>query len=174
MSNAAIADLFVARSRHLLSVEYPTKIRRCLAVLPERATWQRADEGSNTIGNLLLHLAGNIRQWIACGVGGAVSSRDRAAEFAAHEGADASVLLNNLTLQIAEAVDIIGALEPARLPERIVVQGRDVTVLDAIYHVVEHCALHTGQIILLTKQLAPGAISFYEDAGGRAIPRWQE
>jgi uncharacterized damage-inducible protein DinB len=69
---------------------------------------------------------------------------------------------------------VIAALSATTLLERRTIQGREVTVLDAVYHVVEHCSLHTGQIILLTKLHAPGRIQFYEDAGGLAVPVWRQ
>ena len=169
-----IATSFLELSRHYLAVEYPTKIRRCLDVLPATAAWSRADESSNSIGNLLLHLEGNVRQWIVSAVGGAPDVRYRSAEFAAREGAAVDELFAALRATLDEADAVIARLTPAALLERRTIQGRDVAVLEAVYHVVEHFALHTGQIILLTKQLAPGRISFYEDAGGLAIPRWSE
>jgi uncharacterized damage-inducible protein DinB len=169
-----IATPFLESSRHYLAFEYPTKIRRCLDALPASALWQRADESSNSIGNLLLHLAGNVRQWIVSAVGGAPDARYRSAEFTAREGASADELFAALRTTLDEADAVIAALTPAALLERRTIQGRDVSVLDAVYHVVEHFALHTGQIILLTKQLAPGRIQFYEDAGGLAIPRWAD
>src|SRR5688572_29652587 len=85
-----VAERFIARSRHYLSYEYPTKIQRCLDVLPPDALWRRANADSNSIGNLLLHLSGNVRQWIVSGVGGAPDLRRRSAEFEATEGADAA------------------------------------------------------------------------------------
>ena len=169
-----IATPFLARSRHYLAFEYPTKIRRCLDVLPADAVWRRTDERSNSVGNLLLHLAGNVRQWIVSSVGGAPDGRYRSGEFAMREGADGETLFAALRATIDDADVVIASLTPSRLLERRSIQGRDVTVLDAVYHVVEHFSLHTGQIILLTKQYAPGHIQFYEDAGGLAIPRWQE
>ena len=169
-----IATPFLDLSRHYLAFEYPTKIRRCLDVLPADALWRRADDASNSIGNLLLHLAGNVRQWIISSVGGAADTRFRSAEFAAREGSDADVLFDALRGTLDEADAVIAALTPARLLERRTIQGRDVSVLDAVFHVVEHFALHTGQIILLTKLYAPGRVQFYEDAGGLAIPRWRE
>jgi uncharacterized damage-inducible protein DinB len=168
-----IAASFLERSRHFLAFEYPTKIRRCLDVLPVRAVWHRTDERSNSIGNLLLHLTGNVRQWIVSGVGGAPDARYRSGEFDAREGAGADALFAALHGTISEADAVIGSLTPARLLERLTIQDRELSVLDAVYHVVEHFSLHTGQIILLTKQHVPGAVQFYEDAGGLAIPRWQ-
>jgi len=169
-----IATAFLERSRHYLTFEYPTKIRRCLDELPADALWRRSDEHSNSVGNLLLHLAGNVRQWIVSSVGGAPDARRRSEEFAACDGADAEVLFAALRATLADADAVIASLTPAQLLERRTIQGREVTVLDAVYHVVEHFALHTGQIILLTKRHAPGRIRFYEDAGGLAIPRWRD
>ena len=167
-----IASSFLAQSRHYLAFEYPTKIRLCLDVLPVEAVWHRTDEHSNSVGNLLLHLAGNVRQWIVSSVGGAPDARHRSGEFAAREGADADTLFAARLGAIDDADTVLATLTPARLLERRTIQGRDVTVLDAVYHVVEHFSLHTGQIILLTKRHAPGRVQFYEDAGGLVIPRW--
>lgn len=169
-----VAAEFLARSRYYLDTEYPTKIRRCLDALPSDALWRRSDEQSNSIGNLLLHLAGNVRQWIVSGVGGAPDHRLRSAEFDAREGAGADALFADLRRTLDEAVAVIGALTDRQLLEHRTIQGRELSVVAAIYNVVEHFALHTGQIILLTKSLAPGRVQFYEDAGGLAIPRWHD
>jgi uncharacterized damage-inducible protein DinB len=142
-------------------------------VLPDDALWRRSDEHSNSVGNLLLHLAGNVRQWIVSSVGGAGDTRFRSGEFAARDGHDVASLWRALRATLDEADAVIAAQSAASLLERRTIQGRDVSVLDAIYHVVEHFALHTGQIILLTKAYAPGRVQFYEDAGGLAIPRWR-
>ena len=174
MTDQRLAVEFLARSRHYLDVEYPTKIGRCLDALPADALWRRSDERSNSIGNLLVHLAGNVRQWIVSGVGGAPDSRFRSAEFAARDGADARSLFAELRATLDEALAVIDALDAHTLLERRTIQGRELSVLDAVYHVVEHFALHTGQIILLTKAVVPGRIQFYEDAGGLAIPRWRD
>ncbi len=167
-----IAARFIARSRHYLASEYPTKIGRCLHALPADALWRRPDAGSNSIGNLLLHLEGNVRQWIVSSVGGAPDRRQRSSEFAATDGADAATLFAALRTTLDEADTVIGGLSPDALASRRTIQGRDVSVFEAVYHVVEHFSLHTGQIILLTKQYAPGSIAFYEDAGGLAVPTY--
>ncbi|HET7188991.1 MAG TPA: DinB family protein [Gemmatimonadaceae bacterium] len=169
-----IATEFLEQSRHYLAVEYPTKIRHCLDALPPDAVWRRSDEQSNSIGNLLLHLDGNVRQWIVSSVGGAPDTRYRAAEFAARQGATVDDLFAALRSTLDQADGVLASLPATQLLTRRTIQGRDVTVFDAVYHVVEHFSLHTGQIILLTKLYAPGRITFYEDAGGLAIPRWRE
>jgi uncharacterized damage-inducible protein DinB len=169
-----ISTEFLARSRDYLAYEYPTKIKLCLDALPPDALWRRPDEHSNSVGNLLLHLAGNVRQWIVSSVGGAPDHRHRAAEFEALAGRDAATLFGALRATLDEADAVIAALTVEELSSSRTIQGRDVSVFDAVYHVVEHFSLHTGQIILLTKLYAPGRIHFYEDAGGLAIPRWRD
>jgi uncharacterized damage-inducible protein DinB len=167
-----LAAAFVAQSRRYLASEYPTKIQRCLDVLPADAIWRRDDDASNSIGNLLLHLSGNIRQWIVSGVGGAPDARVRRAEFDAREGDGGAALMERLLATVRDADAVLASLDAVRLAERRTIQGRDVTVLDAVYHVVEHFSMHTGQIILLAKRFAPGRLEFYEDAGGLARPRF--
>jgi uncharacterized damage-inducible protein DinB len=165
-----LATDFVARSRYYLASEYPSKIERCLAVLPAAALWRRDGPTENGVGNLLLHLSGNVRQWVVSGVGGALDARRRSAEFDAREGDDAATLMSRLRGTLDEADAVLASLDARRLAERVTIQGRDVTVLDAVYHVTEHFAMHTGQIILLAKRYAPGQVRFYEDAGGLATP----
>lgn len=163
---------FLERSRYYLAEEYPVKIRRCVAALPEGGVWKRANESSNSIGNLLLHLAGNVRQWIVGGVGGLPVTRDRPAEFAARDGPDAATLLAGLESAVREADTVMAGLTEADLLEPRTIQGRETTVLAAIYHVVEHFGMHTGQIVLMTKASVPGAIHFYDDSVGNATPTW--
>jgi len=167
-------QLFIAQSRHYLATEYRTKLRAAVEKLPADALWWRPNEESNSVGNLLMHLAGNIRQWIVSGVGGAPSSRDRAAEFAAISGPGTEQLLANLDHVLDEVDGVLAKLTPADLAAMRTIQGRDVSVLEAVYHVVEHFSLHLGQIIFITKLHEPGAVKFYEDAGGLARPLWSE
>ena len=169
-----LARRFLDQSRYYLSDEYPVKIERCLDALPADALWWRPNASSNSIGNLLLHLDGNIRQWIVSGVGRAPDVRQRSAEFQATTGAGAEVLMQTLRVTLREADAVIASLDASSLAESREIQGRSVTVLDAVYHVIEHFSMHTGQIIVLTKSFAAGRIQFYEDAGGLAVPRWRE
>lgn len=173
-SASDLGSLLLERSRYYLATEYPTKLRCAVEALPPDTLWWRPNELSNSVGNLLLHLVGNVRQWIVSGVGGARSSRNRAEEFAARDGPPAMELLAELERALAEADRVLSALRADNLLERRVIQGRDVAVCEAVLHVVEHFSLHLGQIILLAKLHAPGAIQFYEDAGGLARPLWRD
>jgi uncharacterized damage-inducible protein DinB len=167
-----IADLFISRSRYWLTKEYPTKLRHCVNALPREAVWARPNKTSNSIGNLLVHLTGNATEWILGGVGGRTIVRNRAGEFTQTIGADAGTLLDNLEAVLQDVDSVLAGLTQHDLERSLVIQDRDTTVLAAIYHVVEHFAMHTGQIVLLTKIHAPGKIQFYEDAGGLARPTW--
>jgi len=166
------ARSFIARSRYWLVKEYPIKLGHCIYALPQSAVWSRANPGSNSIGNLIIHLAGNVTEWIIGGVGGKPFERNREEEFARQTGGSGADLLAGLETVLREADAVLAGLTEADLERSIVIQGRETTVLGAIYHVVEHFAMHTGQIILLTKIQSPGAIRFYDDAGPLAKPLW--
>lgn len=166
-----LATAFLERSRYYLGLEYPGKIRLALTAMPADRLWHRANDASNSAGNLVLHLAGNVRQWIVSGVGGAPDVRHRDAEFAARDGADLETLLATLESACADAVAVFARLDAAALAETRMIQGRRTTVFAAIYHVVEHFSGHTGQLIMMAKAHAPpGAVRFYDDAGGLARP----
>ncbi len=163
---------FIERSRYYLAREYPAKIRIAVESLPDEIVWRRPGEESNSIGNLLLHLSGNISQWIVGGVGGAQTDRDRASEFAARRGPTGIELLELLDSTVADADRVLAGLSDAQLSEPRMIQGRETTVIGAVYHVVEHFSTHTGQILMLAKMFAPGSVKFYEDEGGVAVPLW--
>jgi uncharacterized damage-inducible protein DinB len=168
-----IAQLFIARSRHYLQHEYRTKLRAAVQALPPDAIWWRPNEQSNSVGNLLSHLAGNVRQWIVSGVGGVPGTRDRSAEFAATSGPNAAELLAQLERVLDDTDAVLAGLTAADLSTRRTIQGRELTVLEAVYHVVEHFSLHLGQIIFVAKLHVPGAVKFYDDTNGLARPRWE-
>jgi len=128
-------------------------VTKCLARLSDEQMWARGGEHENTVGNLILHLCGNMRQWIMHGVGGAADVRVREKEFSASGGLIVSELVGLFEETMAEARGVIDSLAPEKLLDRITPQGRNVSKLEAIYQVVGHVQQHTGQIILLTKQM---------------------
>ena len=157
-----IGQAFIARSRFHLAKDFLPKIERCLAMLDGEQIWWRANSQSNSIGNLLLHLSGNVRQWIVCGVGGAADSRDRDSEFARRDVIPAGELLGRLKQTIDEADLALARIDTGKLLEKRTIQGYDVSMLEAILHVVEHFSMHTGQIIYITKQLTAHDLRFYD------------
>jgi uncharacterized damage-inducible protein DinB len=138
------------------------QIRECVEGLSEEQIWQRSGEHANSIGNLVLHLAGNIRQWIVHGIGGLPDVRQRDEEFAARGGRTTAEILSLFESTLTQAVRIIQEMPLERLVERIKPQNHDVAILEGIYQVVGHLQLHTGQIIFATKQIAGKDLGFYK------------
>jgi uncharacterized damage-inducible protein DinB len=163
------ADLgrsFIARSRYHLSEDFLLKIDRCLGLLTDEQIWWRANPQSNSIGNLVLHLSGNARQWIACGLGSSTDSRDRDAEFAQRETIPRQDLQALLKQTMHDVDKSLANFDVTSLLELRVIQGLEVSALEAILHVVEHFSMHTGQIILLAKSKEPDRIRFYDMVDG--------
>jgi uncharacterized damage-inducible protein DinB len=160
LKETAIDRLFLNFSADKLQ-ELAPRIEACLGQLSEEQVWARGQENENAVGNLVLHLCGNVRQWIVSSIGGEPDRRDRDSEFAAHGGRSKAQLAEQLRATVAEAVAVIRAVPADRLSERRVIQGYDESVLGAIYHVVEHFSMHTGQIIFITKMLTSADLGFY-------------
>lgn len=166
------AETFIAKARSFLSDDFLPKIERCLEQLSDEEVWWRSNPESNSIGNLILHLSGNVRQWIVSGVGGAPDARVRQQEFDERSGITRADLLARLKQTLREADDALAALDAARLLEQRQIQGNDVQLLEAIFHVVEHFSMHTGQMILLTKMLKGSDLKFYDFSSGKPQPSW--
>jgi uncharacterized damage-inducible protein DinB len=159
------AAVMIALSRRYLR-EYLTKIRLSVSVLDDRVIWARPNESSNSIGNLMLHLAGNVRQWIVSGVGKAPDVRDRQSEFDQRDPIPSPELIDKLETAISDVDRVLAALTPEDLFTHRTIQANDVTVLEAVYHVVEHFSMHTGQIILLAKADQADRVRFYDMVDG--------
>ena len=167
-----VGQAFIAKARSLLLTDYLPKIERCLEKLGDEETWWRAGEESNSVGNLLLHLSGNARQWIVSGVGGATDNRLRQTEFDERSQIPRAELAARLRATLSEVDAVLKQLRPEELLERRRIQGTDVTVIEAVFHVVEHFSMHTGQIILLTKMLARSDLRFYDFSKGAPRAAW--
>ncbi len=157
---SALTDEFLRVSRHQLQVRLQ-RIETCLGRLNDEQIWFRRHEVENAVGNLVLHLCGNISQWIVGGVGGEQVLRDRDAEFARRAPLPADDLARRLRAVVREADAVLAGLTAADLLKPRRIQGYDVTVFHAVYHVVEHMAEHTGQIIWATKGLIGEDLGFY-------------
>jgi uncharacterized damage-inducible protein DinB len=142
--------------------QYAGRIDTCLRMLSEEQVWARGSENENAIGNLVLHLSGNVRQWIVSGVGGRADVRERDREFGARGGTIAAELSERLRGAVVEAAGVIAAATSERLAAPLVIQGYHVSGLEAIYHVVEHFSMHTGQILFATKLLTQADLGFYK------------
>ena len=168
----SVAKAFVDRALEYLLDHYLPKIERCLEKLTDEQIWWRANEESNSIGNLVLHLCGNARQWIISGVGGQPDARVRDAEFQQREVISRDELLALLRSTLSEIETTLRTLDPALLLERRKIQGHDVDILEAIFHVTEHFSMHAGQIFLLTKLLTREGLRFYDFSTGVPNQTW--
>jgi uncharacterized damage-inducible protein DinB len=171
--NDEVAREFVRQARKFLSDEYLPKIERCLESLNDEQVWWRPNAESNSIGNLLLHLSGNARQWIVSGVGGETDARERQAEFDRRAIIPRSELLDRLKQTLKDVDRVLEQFDSSKLLSRYQIQGSDVTALEAIFHVTEHFSMHTGQIIFLTKILAKKDLVFYDFSTGKPVHTWQ-
>ncbi len=137
------------------------RIEKCVDRLTPEQVWSRNSENANAIGNLMLHLSGNVRQWILHGAAGAADVRRRDEEFEARGEMTPEELKRRLRSTVDEACAALRALPVERLTERRIIQKNDVIVGEAILHVVEHFSMHTGQIIFITKFLTGEDLGFY-------------
>ena len=156
----SVESLFLECSADAL-LEHLGRIETCLGKLTEDQIWARGHESENAVGNLVLHLTGNVRQWILAGLGGAPDNRFRDAEFAARQGPPAAELARNLRATVESAVEVIRHLNTAQLTTVRDIQKYQVTGVYAVLHVVEHFAQHTAQIIFGTKMLTGTDLGFY-------------
>jgi uncharacterized damage-inducible protein DinB len=168
-----VARAFVDRARAFLSTEYLPKIERCLEQLTDEQIWFRPNEASNSIGNLVLHLCGNARQWIVAGVGENPDRRDRDSEFNQRAIIRRADLLERLRSTITEVNGVLVNLDPSVLLQSRTIQGKSVDVLEAVFHVTEHFSMHTGQIILLTKLMLSTDLRFYDFESGVPFEQWR-
>ena len=169
-----VAEAFVAQARTFLSNDYLPKIERCLETLTDENLWWRANENSNSIGNLLLHLSGNARQWIVSGLGGQSDQRRRQGEFDERSIISKADLLAKLKDTLTEVDAVLNEFDARRLLAPFQIQDCEVSALEAIFHVVEHFSMHTGQIILLTKLITENDLRFYDFSAGGPVPTWHE
>jgi uncharacterized damage-inducible protein DinB len=169
---AALAAAFVEQARKFLRDEYLPKLERCLEQLSDEQIWWRANENSNSIGNLLLHLSGNARQWIVSGLGGGADARVRQQEFDERRVIPRAELLATVRQTLRDVNTVLAGFDHGKLLDQYPIQGTTVSALEAIFHVTEHFSMHTGQIILLTKLLTASDLHFYDFEGDTPLQRW--
>ena len=160
MTTDAFSREFLQVSRRQLQTRCD-RIEACLTRLTDEQIWARQHENENAVGNLVLHLCGNVTQWVLGGVGSLDVSRDRDAEFARRQPIPRDELMGALRDTVQRADTVLARVSSDQLLEPRAIQGYDVTTLHAIYHVVEHFAEHAGQIISATKRMTGDDLGFY-------------
>ncbi len=136
-------------------------IEKCLDQLSEDEIWMKANNNSNSIGNLILHLCGNITQYIISAIGEKEDQRDRDEEFNTEGGFTGTELIQQLQTVVLEAITIIIQTNKDTLLKVHAVQGFKLSGIGIIMHVVEHLSYHTGQIAFFTKLLKDRDLGFY-------------
>jgi uncharacterized damage-inducible protein DinB len=149
-SDARLAKMFTAEARKCFE-RYLPRIVACLGQLDETEIWWRPNPSSNSAGNLVLHLCGNIRQWIISGLGGAPDVRLRDMEFSERGPIPRRILVAQLRETVGQVCAVLDVLSAADLLREHTIQGFHETGLSAVAHVFEHFSHHAGQIIYLTK-----------------------
>ena len=161
--DADVTGLFLEFSRRKLLEHYWPRLRASVETLTESEVWWRPNEASNSIGNLILHLNGNVRQWLVDSFEGREDKRDRPAEFEVQGGMTATELLERLGATMDEAASALARLTEEDLVARYEIQGYHVSGLEAVYQVVEHFGMHYGQIAYISKSLSGRDLGFYRE-----------
>ncbi len=162
---AELDHIFLQYSTDKL-IQLASRITDCLGRLSAEQVWARGGENQNAVGNLVLHLCGNVRQWIIGGVGGAPDVRQRDFEFASRGGPEPDELARRLNQTVTDAAAVLKNVTQDRLAARVRIQGYDLTVFEAILHVVEHFSHHTGQILFATKLFTGADLGYYRHLTG--------
>lgn len=148
-----LSQQFISDSRAFLTQDYMPKIERCLDQLTEEQVWSRSNDASNSIGNLLVHLAGSSSYWAVEVIGGKPIGRNRQAEFDRRESIPPERLMADLRAVVSEVDRQLAGLTAETLLEVRATRDEKLTVLWCVYHLIEHFAMHTGQILSMTKAL---------------------
>jgi hypothetical protein len=161
--DAEVTGLFLEFSRRKLLEHYWPRLKASVETLTEDQVWWRPNEASNSIGNLILHLNGNVLQWLVDSFEEREDKRDRPAEFEAQGGMMAGELLERLGATLDDGAAVLARLTEKELVARYEIQGYHVSGLEAVYQVVEHFAMHYGQIAYITKSLSGRDLGFYRE-----------
>ncbi len=137
------------------------RIRHCLDQLSDEQVWWRPREGLNSLGNLVLHLTGNVRQWIVAGIGAATDIRNRPREFAESGPIPKEDIWRRLADVVEQANEVLLGVTAEQLLARRRIQGYDVTGLGAIFGSVPHFKGHTQEIICLSRLQLGDAYKFF-------------
>lgn len=169
MNSDALALAEICRKDARSGIEkYLSRIVRCLQLLSEKEIWWRPNDASNAAGNIVLHLCGNIRQWILSGLGGEPDVRAREKEFGERGPISRRMLIAQLKTTVGEACEIIDGLQVETLLQQFRIRGYDVSGLIAVLRVYEHFAYHAGQIMYLTKLKSGKDLRFTRLPGEKA------
>ncbi|HZE99317.1 MAG TPA: DinB family protein [Planctomycetota bacterium] len=156
-----LGPALILETRRRLHDESLPRIRTCLSQLSVEEIWSRPNAETVSVGNLVLHLAGNVRQYLIAALGGVPDIRERQAEFDATGPMPTAELLSRLEKTMEEASGVLDRLDPSTLLQTHRVQGFVESGLSILVHVVEHFSYHTGQIAYVVKSRKNVDLGFY-------------
>jgi uncharacterized damage-inducible protein DinB len=160
-SGAAFGRALLAEAKRRLIDESVPRIHKCLDRLSEEELWLRPNDQVVSVGNLVLHLLGNVRQYILSGLGGAADHRRRSSEFAETGPIPGAELRSRMDALMAEVERTLGEIDPASLLAMRRVQGFEESGLSILVHVVEHFSYHVGQITYFVKSRQAVDMQYY-------------
>jgi uncharacterized damage-inducible protein DinB len=138
-------------------------IKKSLDEITDEEIWLKPNESLNSIANLMLHLSGNISQYIISSLGETEDIRNRDAEFNATGGLTKAAVLKKLEDTVNTAKRVIFDTTPEQFVKVRQVQGFSLSGVGIVLHAVEHYSYHTGQIAFYVKQLKNRDLGFYDD-----------
>ena len=130
-----------------------TRIKKCLDLLDKEEIWADHNENLVSIGNLLLHLQGNVTQYVISTLGRKEFNRQRDKEFSAKKDMSGDELHSMISETVKDACDTIRGLTDEDLTEQYKVQVYEYTGVGILIHVVEHFSYHVGQIVFAVKSI---------------------
>ena len=163
MQANTVTSQFIEFSRWKLLDEYWPRLRVCVESLSDEQVWWRPNEASNSIGNLILHLNGNVMQWLVAPFAHRDDKRNRPAEFAERQLIPKKHLLETLAATLQEVATVLPRISESDLLATYHIQGYTVSGLHAVYQVIEHFGEHYGQITYITKMLRDQDLGFYRE-----------
>ena len=162
MSILQYKKTIVAETRRRIIEESIPRIKQCLSELSEEQIWYKANLNTNAVGNLVLHLCGNVRQWIMNGIDGQRDVRERDLEFSERGPVPTEVLHNHLNILIHDLDAALGRIVNLDLLEERTVQKHfHESGVSILFHVTEHFSYHTGQITYFTKMIKNIDTAYY-------------
>jgi uncharacterized damage-inducible protein DinB len=160
-NNKSVAQALITECERRLFDESLPRLKKCLALLSEQEIWFRPNSETVSVGNLVLHLCGNVRQWIVSGLGGVPDTRKRSEEFSEYGPIPTDDLVEHLDKIMKEARTVIRSLEPIDLLDKRNVQGFQESGVSILVHVMEHFSYHVGQITYFVKSKKGVDLKYY-------------
>jgi len=163
MQSKSLTAEFIEFSKWKLLDEYWPRMRSCVESLTDEQVWWRPNDASNSIGNLILHLNGNVTQWLVAPFDHREDKRNRPAEFSEREAIPRAKLLEKLADTLQDVKEVLPRITESDLLATYHIKGYTVSGLHAVYQVIEHFGLHYGQIAYITKLLRGADLGFYRE-----------